>query len=206
MLGYLGYLGAGSVGPKQQKCLAAGGSWEGPMGRKKCVGGTAGAPTGATGGALPKPGSTVTGPIPPEYVGTATAPKGAVGPKQAACVKQGGVWIGPVGKRWCQMPVGTIPAPVAVSKDTGLVSTAVVPPGAEVVSTGGSLPSVGGGQMDVTPETYMQPGLQTEATGAPGGAVYETPSGMFSGRNLAILAAAGIAGFFLWKKLRKRKH
>jgi len=203
MYGYLGATRAkASVGPKQQKCLAAGGSWEGPTGAKKCVMPSAGGvPTGATGGALPKAGSTVTGIMPPEWIGSEK--KGAAGPKQAACTAQGGHWIGPEGKRWCQMVPGTVPAS-PVSKDTGLVDTAVVPPGSTPVDTTGS--GLPGTTPPTTPSDYMLPGLITEATGGPSGAVYEQASVVsqyMSPRNLLLLGAAAVGGYFLWKRSKK---
>jgi len=188
MFGYLGAT-ASTVGPKQQKCLAAGGSWEGPTGKKKCVMPGGAVPTGATGGALPKAGSTVTGPIPAQYVGTEK--KGAAGPKQAACTAQGGYWIGPEGKRWCQMVPGTVPA-LPVPMDTGLVDTGTVPPVTQPVT---GMPQYG--DTWTTPDMSVQPGLQTEVTGAPGGVVYERPAGMFSGRNLLILGGVAVGAFFL---------
>jgi hypothetical protein len=206
MYGYLGYFGAvkTAVGPKQQACLASGGSWQGPVGKKKCVTATAGAPTGATGGAIPKAGTTIMGPIPAEYVGTEK--KGAAGPKQLACKQQGGSWIGPEGKRWCQIPPGPgIPA-TTVSKDTGLVDTAVVPPDSHPSS--GELPQAGG-DTPLSPDMAMQQGLQTEAGGAPSGAVYS--AGMLPGnwplsQGATLFLAAAAAGAFFYWKYRKGKH
>jgi hypothetical protein len=47
----------------------------------------------------PKAGATVTGPLPP--AGLFPEFKGSVGPKQKACIKGGGVWTGPKGKKFC---------------------------------------------------------------------------------------------------------
>ena len=43
-------------------------------------------------GALPKPGSTVVGPMPAEWVGTEK--KGKAGPRQKKCEAGGGYWVG----------------------------------------------------------------------------------------------------------------
>lgn len=51
----------------------------------------------------PKFRSTAYGPAP--LPGTYPPYKGAPGPKQKACTKAGGIWIGPTGKKWCQMPL-----------------------------------------------------------------------------------------------------
>ena len=50
----------------------------------------------------PKPGTTVKGSPPP--AGMFPDFKGSAGPKQKKCTKDGGVWTGPTGKKFCVMP------------------------------------------------------------------------------------------------------
>lgn len=59
---------------------------------------------------LPKPGSTNVMPVvaPPGGWPPFT---GKPGPKQQKCVAMGGAWIGPTGKKWCQMPTRAVPVP-----------------------------------------------------------------------------------------------
>ena len=119
----------GAKGPAQKKCERQGGHWIGPERKRWCQIPAGAAPTttalttttpGTTGPALPKPGSTVYGPIPAEWAGTEKT--GAKGPLQRKCEAQGGHWIGPNRKRWCQVP----PAQVAPPSD--LVVTDVTTP------------------------------------------------------------------------------
>jgi len=110
--------------------------------------------------ALPKPRSTHYGPEPSPPAGGWPAYKGKPGPKQIGCGKQGGDWIGPTGKKWCQMPApGGVQPPSGV--ETELPTTVTGPSdttGAEVDTVVQAVASQGG------------------AAGAAGGAAYEPVS------------------------------
>ncbi len=74
-------------------------------------------------GQLPKPGSVNTGPAPTAPAGGWPPFKGAPGPKQKQCTSNGGAWIGPVNKKWCQMPSPVAAAPVTTLPAPGVGTT-----------------------------------------------------------------------------------
>jgi len=68
-------------------------------------------------GALPKAGSFYTGEEPPAPAGGWPPFKGKVGPRQTKCLELGGRWIGPTGRKWCQLTTispGVVEAPIVV--------------------------------------------------------------------------------------------
>jgi len=116
-------LATSSMGPKQIACVNKGGTWAGPKGKMYCVmpgqtitpdqpievpGSTPvvlpTSPLNVEG--YPKPGSFYSGPMPPAPPGGWPPFTGKAGPKQKKCTQQGGAWIGPAGKKWCQLGVG----------------------------------------------------------------------------------------------------
>jgi hypothetical protein len=126
------------VGPRQKACLAKGGRWE----NKKCVmpgqGITPDQPVEVPGGppvtqaltseGYPKPGSFYSGPMPPAPPGGWPPFKGSPGPAQRKCLKQGGQWIGPAGKKWCQLGIGGEVVPPVVETPFGKQPPVVVGP------------------------------------------------------------------------------
>jgi len=52
----------------------------------------------------PKYGATVTGPFPPPGLFDAYPENKAPGPRQKKCLKKGGQWTGPTGKKFCVLP------------------------------------------------------------------------------------------------------
>lgn len=155
-------------------------------------------------GQLPKPGSVNTGPAPAAPAGGWPPFKGKPGLKQQQCAKNGGAWIGPTGKKWCQMPVAFVapalpvpvaPPPVGTPRYPPPVDNSRVPPG-----EGGSPP----GSPMLTDEDVVKDFI-TESGGtgpismsADAGA--SSPSGsMFSPALLVAFAAVGGVLFFVLK-------
>jgi len=132
----LGALGA-AIGPKQKECLASGGRWEGPEGKKKCVTGRAPDVARPADAAVTQfvqatqQMAAVRKQAEAAAAATAAAKKkaeAAMGPKQKACLAKGGTWSGPKGKMACVMPGQTITPdqPVEVSP-TKLATSSVGP-------------------------------------------------------------------------------
>ena len=218
-------LATSSVGPKQKACLAKGGSWEGPVGKKTCVmrsmeekglpsnypykstipdnaGPYPIAVVGTDG--YPKPGTTNYGPAPAPPPGGWPAYKGAPGPKQKACTASGGSWIGPTGKKWCQMPQAGASAitPTQVAPDTQ-TNDAVSAVDAKIFDSGGYPGSVStltpdGASMDnqAIPDIQRASGPVSASASAtaPGGGLSITP---------LLVVAGGVALYFLLKKTPK---
>lgn len=188
---YMHGMGAlGAMGPKQKKCVNSGGSWEGPKGKKTCVyraGESGGVPTTPAGKPVPtklgkprpvstsaptvstpKAGSTVYGPIPTQWIGTEKT--GAAGPAQKKCENQGGHWIGPNKKRWCQIPPGAsapspspAPAPAPAPAPSPSVQGGLTPEQQAYLASVGN-PSAGSTVVGVPPP----PGLFPPFKGAVG--------------------------------------
>lgn len=234
-------LATSSVGPKQKACLAKGGSWEGPVGKKTCVmpvdaksaceaaghywaaafgacvkrgSGFPGAdvlPAGPASIAVvgadgyPKPGTTNYGPAPAPPPGGWPAFKGAPGPKQKTCTASGGSWIGPTGKKWCQMPQAGASAitPTQVAPDTQTNDT-VSAVDAKIFDSGGypgsaSVLTPDGASMDnqAIPDIQRAGGpvsASASATAPFGGSSWGTP---------LLVVAGGVALYFLLKKTPK---
>lgn len=139
-------------------------------------------------GALPKAGSFYTGPEPAAPAGGWPPFKGKVGPRQEKCLALGGRWIGPTGKKWCQLWVETAP----VGADTALVyePSYVTSPLVTAPPVGGAPLQVVGGPSDtaIVP-TGEQPG--TPAFGPPAGAVdQQAVSDFAAGGQVAMSATA----------------
>jgi len=164
---------------------------------------------------LPKPRSTVQGPIPAEFVGTEK--KGAKGPRQIKCEGQGGHWIGPVGKRWCQIPFSTrfpvhpasppIPAPYPLAYQRPMEPVTVPPSNNDIVphqelAPGSRLDS--GAVGTVVNTNGGRPG----ATGGPvsNSANVSAPSGTgaLDWRMLGLFAALGAGALFYFGGKKKR--
>jgi len=109
------------MGPRQKKCVKGGGQWLGPRGKRYCVmPGQVITPdtpveqppqqqlVAPIAQALPKKGSFYSGPEPTPPAGGWPAFSGGAGPKQKKCTKQGGRWIGPTGRKWCQLLAAVI--------------------------------------------------------------------------------------------------
>lgn len=159
-------------------------------------------------GQLPKPGSVNTGPAPAAPAGGWPPFKGKPGLKQQQCAKNGGQWIGPTGKKWCQMPVAyaapALPVPVAVAPPPTVgtpkyypppVDNSRVPPG-----EGGSPP----GSPMLTDEDVVKDFITESGGTGPismsAGAGASSPSGsMFSPALLVAFAAVGGVLFFVLK-------
>jgi len=216
-------LATSSVGPKQKACLAKGGSWEGPVGKKTCVmpvinaGSQPPSSVGADG--YPKPGTTNYGPAPAPPPGGWPAFKGAAGPKQKACTASGGSWIGPTGKKWCQMPqkayaasslTPTQSAPDTQTKDTAAaVAAKIFDSGGYTGTSDGLMPE--GASMDNAAIPDVRGRVVQGSAGAPGGAggpatasaSVLAPSGGSSWGTPLLLVVGGAALYFLLKKKPK---
>jgi hypothetical protein len=149
-------------------------------------------------GALPKPGSFNKTPVetPP---GGWPPFKGQPGPKQQKCTQQGGQWIGPSGKKWCQLtsPMAVVQPPVGGGGGGGgvvtpaPVDTAIVPRG-----EGGTPP----GSPLLTDEQVVQDFITGGGGPAPMSAgAQATSKSAFS--PLFVLGAVVVAGvvFFMWR-------
>jgi len=116
-------------------------------------------------GALPKAGSFFTGPEPAAPKGTWPAYKGKPGPKQQKCLSLGGRWIGPTGRKWCQVPTPVLPAMPPPD-------LTVLPPIAPMPGVPGSIvpPYVVGGPVDNSQ-------IPAGEDGGGGGPVFGPPPG-----------------------------
>ena len=178
---------------------------------------------GFLGETLPKPRSTTFGPLPvpgtwPEY-------RGSAGPKQKACVSNSGVWIGPTGKKWCQLPLaaaspgdpiyyppgtGPVDAPpylgVPAPPAPPLTDTAIIPPGGDISNR---YPDIDGGPSDLITDLMLRdPGALEGPNGGdtrlpPLGASPQIRGMSTAGKVFMFVAVAGL-GYYFVKKRKKR--
>ena len=154
-------------------------------------------------GQLPKPGSVNTGPAPAAPPGGWPAFKGTAGPKQQQCTVKGGSWIGPAGKKWCQISPKTVPVPAAPgvtpAPAPAPVDNALVPVGDSVAPPG-------------LPFWSETPGVEDFNTGAVTMSMQTSApkTGSSTGTLLILLAGLGGVVFLLTRNKKKaavaKKH
>jgi hypothetical protein len=155
-------------------------------------------------GKYPPAGSMYAGPEPTEPAGGWPPFKGTPGPKQVACSAGGGEWIGPTGKKWCQLSVAvpkatpgvisTIPGTVTgAPSDTSKVPSGTTPGGGTAY---GPPPGADGVEDNaVVDQQGGRPGPITMS------ATSTAPSSATSA--LGILAMVGVGGLLLYLVAKK---
>lgn len=176
---------------------------------------------------LPPKGKVYYGPEPEAPPGGWPPYKGKPGPRQKKCLAEGGRWIGPTGRKWCQMTMampGPAPAPTPPLIVPG-VEDDVVP-----VPWGGSYPPPIAPQPEPGLPPYPQPQPQPGPDGGdsmyydnrqweayPGGqypgdtqpptasATATASEGPFNLGNLILLGGIGLLGYAVYKGVGKKR-
>lgn len=156
-------------------------------------------------GQLPKPRSIHEGPEPAPPPGGWPPFKGAVGPRQKKCLKNGGAWIGPTGKKWCQMGPRYVPRTTITTLDPqGGTPPGTLPnlrPGTDQPATG--LPTLKSDPLTTLIEDGAVTDMQAEQIRAASPGLLKQMSSSFQqtrtgGITPGLVLLVGVGGALVW--------